>query len=193
MKVNNSQYTQMKTIESEKFTLRPATLDDASDLFEYYSQEKALKYLPIQPHQNIKETEKFIQEFFIDNYLKGLVGHWVIFFKEDNKVIGHLGLNNIDKNSIEAEIGIAINPNYWGRDFATELTIFTIKYGFEYLNIEKLVAMTSKSNKHTRKSLESLGFEYVGRYIKKEMTYSGIKYMDCDTYHLLRKNYKSTN
>ena len=37
------------------------------------------------------------------------------------KVIGNIGLNNVYKSDTEGEIGICINPIYWGHDIATEL------------------------------------------------------------------------
>ena len=40
-KISDSKYPQMKIIETPKFILRPATLKDANDFFEYFSQEKS--------------------------------------------------------------------------------------------------------------------------------------------------------
>ena len=47
-KISDSKYPQMKIIETPKFILRPATLKDANDFFEYFSQEKVLRYLPFR-------------------------------------------------------------------------------------------------------------------------------------------------
>ena len=38
-KISDSKYPQMKIIETPKFILRPATLKDAPDFFEYFRQE----------------------------------------------------------------------------------------------------------------------------------------------------------
>lgn len=185
----DSKYPQMRIIDTGKYILRPAQLSDAKDMFEYYSQEKVVRYLPTSPHKTIIQTRRFIKTFFIDNYKKGKVGHSVIVDKETNKVIGNIGLNNIFIEAKEAEIGICINPAYWGNDVATELTKYSLKYGFEYFNVEKLIAATYEDNKRTRKSLENLGFRYIGTYNKKIVKGINISYVKCDEFELLRNDY----
>lgn len=163
-KISDSKYPQMKIIETPKFILRPATLKDAPDFFEYFSQEKVLRYLPFSTHKNILQTKIFIKSFFINNYKKGNIGNYAIYYKHDNKVIGNIGLNNIDPNSKSSEIGICINPKYLGHNFATELTMITLITGFELLNLDKLIALTYTKNKYTPKSLENLGFKYINTF-----------------------------
>ena len=163
-KISDSKYTQMKIIETPKFILRPVTLGDCEDLFEYLSQDKVVKYLPFQAHKNLSQTRGFIKSFFIDNYKKGKVGNYAIYYKKDKKVIGNIGLNNVSPNASEAEIGICINPKYWGHNFSTELTIISLITGFEFLKLDKLIAITYTKNKYTPNSLESLGFKYIKTY-----------------------------
>lgn len=163
-KIYDSIYPQMKIIETNKFILRPITLNDDADLFEFFSQDKVVRYLPIKKHNTIYDTRKFIKSFFIKNYSSGKIGNNAIFYKRDNKVIGNTGLNNVNLNSTEAEIGICLNPKYWGHDFATELTICTLIYGFELSSLNKLVALTYENNKYTPKSLKNLGFKYIKTY-----------------------------
>lgn len=163
-KISNSQYLQMKIIETPRFILRPATLQDVSDIHEYLSQEKVVRYLPFKVHKNIYDTKKFVQLFFINNYKKGKVGNYVVYHKDDKKVIGNTGINNIRPRSKEGEIAICINPKYWGHDFATELTMITLITGFELMNLNKLVALTYSENKYTPKSLNNLGFKYIKTY-----------------------------
>lgn len=169
-KVSDSKYPQMKIIETSKFILRPVTLNDSSDFFEYLSQEKVVKYLPFKAHKNIYQTQNFIKSYFINNYKNGKVGNYAIYYKADKKVIGNIGLNNINPNSNEAEIGICINPKYWGHNFATELTVISLITGFEFLQLDKLIAITYTKNKYTPKSLENLGFKYVKTYKPKVNT-----------------------
>ena len=79
-------------------------------------------------------------------------------------MIGNIGINNIRPRAKEGEIAICINPEYWGNDYSTELTITTLFTGFELLNLDKLIALTYSENKYTPKSLNNLGFKYVKTY-----------------------------
>ena len=162
-----STYPQMPIIETEKYILRPARLDDAEDMFEYYKEPKVVKYLPMNPHKNVANTKRFIKSFFIDNYEEGKIGHFAVVDKLNNKVIGNIGLNNIDKDAIEAEIGICINPSYWGNDIATELARELLKFAFTNTNIKRIIANTYEDNKRSRKALENLNIKYYKTYDKK--------------------------
>ena len=182
-------YPQMPIIETEKYILRPASLDDAEDMFEYYKQPKVVKYLPMNPHKSVANTKRFIKSFFIDNYNQGKIGHFVVVDKLNNKVIGNIGLNNIDKDAIEAEIGICINPSYWGNDIATELARELLKFAFINTNIKRIIANTYEDNKHSRRALENLNIKYYKTYDKK--IEKGIKttYVKCDSYKILKSEY----
>lgn len=187
--MNDSRYPQMKIIDTGRYILRPVELNDAYDMYEYYSQESVVRYLPTNPHKTVADTRRFIKRFFISNYKQGKVSHLAIVDKENNKVIGNIGLNNVSIDAKEAEIGICINPRYWGNDIATELTIYSLKYGFEILNVDKLIAETYETNKRTRKSLENLGFKYVSTYNKKIAKGLSSKYVSCDRFELLKTDY----
>lgn len=187
--MKDSIYPQMKIIETDKYILRPICVEDAISMFEYYSQDKVVKYLPIKTHKSIVETKRFIRNYFINSYKKGNVNHWAIIDKKNNKLIGNIGLNNVSNKDKEAEIGICINPIYWGNDISTDLTKYSLMYGFKVLNLEKITATTYEENPRTRKSLESLGFKYVKTYDKKMKISNSMKIIKCDKYELYRKNY----
>ncbi len=163
-KISDSEYDQMKIIETPRFILRPFTLNDTSDLFEYLSQEKVVRFLPFKAHKSLRDTRKFIKSFFISNYRNGSVGNYAVYHKSDKKVIGNTGINNINTRLNEGEIGICIHPDYWGNNFATELTIISLIAGFELMDLDKLVAITYSENKYTPKVLNTLRFKYIKTY-----------------------------
>ena len=182
-------YPQMPIIETKNYLLRPVKLNDAQDMFEYYKQSKVVKYLPMNFHQTVSDTRRFIKSFFIDNYKKGKIGHFAVVDKSNNKVIGNIGLNNIDKNEIEGEMGICINPTYWGNDIATELGKEVLKFIFTNTNIKRIIANTYEDNKRSRKSLNNLNFKYYKTYDKKIVKGMKIIYVKCDSYRILKSEY----
>ncbi|MCC0632928.1 GNAT family N-acetyltransferase [Clostridioides sp. ZZV15-6388] len=182
--MSDSEYPQMKTLETRNCILRPASLNDTEDFFDCYKNKVVVKHLPFSEHKSLEDTRKFIKSFFLNPYKKGKIGHFAIVYKRDNKVIGNMGFNNINPKALEAEIGICINPNYWGHDFATEITKRVIQYGFRELNLNKIIAITYEENTNSTKSLDLLGFKCVGKYIKKIHTGSTIKNVPCYQYEL---------
>lgn len=189
-KLSDSQYPQMKIIETPKFIFRPININDVPDFYEYLSQEKVVKYLPFKPHKNIGVTKKFIQTYFINNYKNGNVSNYAVYYKRDKKVIANTGFNNLPPNSIEGEIGICLNPKYWGHDFATELCIVSLITGFELMNLDKIIAVTYSNNKYSTKCLDILNFKHVNNSkVKNTSQTSYIFELTRNEYLGMKKNY----
>lgn len=169
-KIYDSIYPQMKIIDTPKFIFRPIDISDAKDIFDYLSQEKVVRYLPFEAHENLNDTKKFIKSYFINSYKKGKIGNYAIYYKKDRKVIGNVGFNNINPNSPEGELGICLNPKYWGHDFSTEFTFIAVVSGFEFSKVDKLVALTYEDNKYSTNCLENLRFNYIKTYKPKNST-----------------------
>lgn len=75
-------YPQMEILETQNCILRPITLDDVDDLYEYYSKPDVVKFLPIKVHKTHSDTARFIKSFFISNYERGRIGHYADFIKK---------------------------------------------------------------------------------------------------------------
>ena len=83
-------YPQMEILETIHCILRPITLDDTQDLFEYYSIPAVVKYLPIKVHKSISDTRRFIKSYFINNYQKGKVSHYAVVSIKNSSLIASL-------------------------------------------------------------------------------------------------------
>ena len=82
-----------------------------------------------------------------------------LIFKPENKIIGFAGLKYLPKLD-ETDIGFRFLPAYWGIGIATEISIEIIKYGFEVLNLKKIIAIVYPENIASCKVLEKLGFKF---------------------------------
>lgn len=76
----------------------------------------------------------------IKSWEKNNFGMWAVVYKRDNKMIGRCGLCFLD-NTPEIELGYLLNPAYWYRGLATEAAKASLRYGFEELKLEKIVAI----------------------------------------------------
>jgi GrpB-like predicted nucleotidyltransferase (UPF0157 family) len=81
-----------------------------------------------------------------------------------------------------------LHQKYWGRGYATELVKALIKWGFEHISIDKLVAVTHPLNISSQKVLEKSGMDYAGKkpYMDSEVSYFEI-YKD-DLIELAKSN-----
>lgn len=182
-------YPQMKILETQNCILRPVEIEDYKDLYEYYKIPEVVKFLPIKYHKNQRDTKRFIKSFFIDNYKKGRVGHYAVVYKPSDKVIGNIGFNNISKDATNGEIGICLNPDYWGKDLSMELIVVLIDYGFDVLNLEYIYAMTFEDNVYAQNLLNKLNFKHYEDFYKKFINIQNKK-VKCSKFVLYRKNYR---
>jgi [ribosomal protein S5]-alanine N-acetyltransferase len=100
-----------------------------------------------------------------------------IYFKEEDRFIGTIRINNINWYTRVADIGILIgDKNYWGKGIAKDSIFAVSKYLLETLGIRKLTAGLMDINPAMQKVFEKLGFKVEG-IMRKTDRFEG-KYID---------------
>ena len=152
---------QYPSIETDRLLLRPVTLDDAEEMFEYASDKDNTRYT-FPTNQNLEETKNNIAQFYLANPL----GRWGIELKSNGHFIGTIDLHKIDPVLKKAAIGYIINKKYWNKGLTTEANRAVIELAFEKLGMNKLVALHDKANPASGKVMEKSGmlFSYVEPY-----------------------------
>lgn len=148
-------------IETERLILRKLETTDINDLFEILSSERVTKYYGKYPMENLSEAEDLILKFhkaFEDQ--KSI--RWGIELKETNRIIGTCGFHCWNKNHFRAEVGYELGEAFWNKGYATEAICAILKYGFEFMELERIEAIVYPENKYSEKLLLNLGFEHEG-------------------------------
>ena len=84
-------------LETERLILRRFEITDADDMFENYaSSDNVTKYMTQETHSNIDVTREYLQSL-TKSYSDGKVFDWAIKLKNENKVIGSIGVKNLMK------------------------------------------------------------------------------------------------
>jgi RimJ/RimL family protein N-acetyltransferase len=78
-----------------------------------------------------------------------------VFSKQDDCIIGHLGLSEIDRG---IEIGYAIATDYQNKGYASELITPFTNWSKKYLNLDKIYGIVKKENIASWKILEKNDF-----------------------------------
>lgn len=145
----------LKTIETERLILRPFNILDCDDVYEYAKESIVGYNAGWKPHESISETIDIIQNVFIKND-----DVWAIVLKEENKVIGSMGLHK--RNAVGYELGYVINPLYWNHGYATEAGKAALLYGFKILNAPIITCVHFSDNLRSKRVIEKLGFGFKG-------------------------------
>ncbi len=69
----------------------------------------------------------------------------------------------------EVEVLYALRKDRWGQGLATEAARASVRFGFEYANLTRLIALAVPENIASRRVMEHLGFEY-----EKDAHYFGL-------------------
>ena len=92
---------------------------------------------------------------------------WTMLERESGDFIGRGGLI-FSEELDEVEVGYMLVREKWGRGFATELTVFALRFGFEALGLERIVAVVDAPHTRSQRVLEKAGLSY-----EKDTTYEG--------------------
>lgn len=86
---------------------------------------------------------------------------WAAIEKSNQKLIGYCGLCKIVvDNEPEVEIGYRFAREFWGQGFATEAAIAVRDYGFNTLNLSRLIAIIDPANTRSIRVAEKIGMQY---------------------------------
>ena len=146
----------MREIETPRLRLRQFTSDDLDDLSRLYSNPDLMRYVG-RGIKTRNETQKALLSL-IEHYEYGF-GMWAVIHKADGKLIGRCGLCFLDKTP-EVELGYLLDKSYWRRGLATEGSHASLKYGFEDVKLEKIVAIAKPENIASRRVMEKVGMKY---------------------------------
>ncbi len=152
--------------ETPRLILRRFTPDDAGLLLHLNSDPEVLKYL----HEPLLETEsrarEVIRDIILPQYELNL-GRWAIHTKDDQQFIGWCGLKNLTERN-EIDLGYRFLKHAWGKGFATEAASQTLKYGFEDLQLTKIIGRAHIENWASIHVLEKIGMQFVSEGIVDE-------------------------
>lgn len=172
-------------IETNRLRLREITIEDASSILGYLSDEDVMKYYGLAPFQSINDALDEIawyQSMF--NNETGI--RWGITLKEQGMVIGSCGFHNMVSQHSRTDIGFVLSKDYWGNGIAFEAVEAILRYGYEQMNFQRIQALIEPANVPSQKLVEKLGFVREG--LLRNYKYTNGKFDDYYMYSLLKKD-----
>ena len=132
-------------LETERLILREWTLDDLDDFFAYAKNPDVGPHAGWFPHENKEKSLEILNKFIADKKT------FAIVYKENNKVIGSLGIERYgseDKLSEffdyqGREIGYVLSKDYWGqgsmRKCLKYMTLLAFDLGFDQVRVGSFI------------------------------------------------------
>ena len=85
----------------------------------------------------------------------------------EKSFIGFVGMVHVDFDCFftpNVEICWRLLPDFWGKGYATEAALSTLRFGFQELNMTEIVSFTSVLNERSKSVMQKIGMEFVDEF-----------------------------
>jgi len=143
------------TIETERLILRPLSVNDAEDVFEWTGDERVAEFMIYPCHKGVEVTKEWLEslESLENEYTWGFVR------KADGKLIGSGGIRFRTAENAWS-FGYNLRYDCWGNGYATEATKRIIKYVIENHDARNFIAEHAVDNPASGRVIEKCGLEF---------------------------------
>ena len=148
-------------LETDRLILRNWILEDKEALIDNLNDIEVTKWMafynyPFTLEDANSEIDTILRKYKTENYY-----NWAIVLKNENKVIGRVGLYDIFDDVSHAG-GIWIGRKYWGNGYAKEALIARTKFAFNQLNLRRIENGFFEGNEASKTLQENLGYKVEG-------------------------------
>jgi Acetyltransferases, including N-acetylases of ribosomal proteins len=151
-------------LETERLVLRNFRNEDKQEFYSIIQDPQLYKTLPEDHMYNLEEVNNIVN-WFIYRYDQNTLGDiakfpLVISLKENNQIIGDIGIGNYFKDKTATEVFYFINSTYWNKGYVSEAMEVFMKYIRENKLAKRLIANIVQGNVASEKILIKNGFKY---------------------------------
>ena len=144
-------------IKTERLLLRPLTVADADEVFEWVSDERVSRYMVYTTYSNVEQVREWLAfvEKDTSTYLFGFE------LLSDGKLVGS---GDIGPDSKNGYWGFGYNLRYdrWGNGYATEAVKAMIGYARENFGATRFASSHAEPNHASGHVMEECGLHFVG-------------------------------
>ncbi len=150
----------MKILTTERLILRPWQESDIEPFARLNADPRVMEFFPETRNrqQSCEELNRIKAHFEEHGW-----GFWAVSVIDGADFIGFIGLkyfNLFPQIPQTVEIGWRLAFEYWGKGYATEGAQESLKYGFNDLNFEEIIAITAVQNTPSRNVMKKLGMHH---------------------------------
>ena len=155
-------------LETDRLILRPWTEQDAESLYKYAKDPLVGPIAGFPVHTSVENSREIIKNVLLAPET------YAVVHKEDNEVIGSLGLmirekSSIAKDETEAEIGYWVGVPFWGKGYIPEAIRRVLQYAFEILQLKIIWCGYYEGNEKSKRAQEKCGFTYCHQVMNKKV------------------------
>jgi RimJ/RimL family protein N-acetyltransferase len=148
-------------LRTPRLLLRPFGPEDEEALLDFWNDPHVRRYLwddRLVSRDEVREQLALSERDFREN---GYGGFILALAQWPGVLIGFSGLRRLD-GSEEVELLYGLYQNFWGRGLATEAARAVLRFGFEEVGLEEILAGADLDNAASVRVMERLGMSSAG-------------------------------
>ena len=147
-------------LSTQRLVLRRFTAADLDQLDRLNRDAEVMRHLGGVASR--EHTRAMLEQRILSYYDEqpGL-GVWATLERGSGQCIGFNLLNHI-RGEQHIQVGYRLFPAYWGRGYATEMSVALLRYGFANLGLRTITAITAPDNRDSQNVLLKSGLQRRG-------------------------------
>ena len=144
-------------LKTERLILRPWKESDLLPFFKLNADPKVMEFYASTLTRS--ESDSLAEKIQREAALRGY-GFWAVEVPGVAEFIGYIGLNywNLEMSFAPCvDVGWRLDSSHWGKGYATEGAKEALRYGFEELKLNEIVAMATIGNTQSHRVMQRLG------------------------------------
>jgi RimJ/RimL family protein N-acetyltransferase len=180
-------------LETKRLILSQIKPADIADIVSYAGNIKIVENTRTMPHPYKEEDAISWMNMANQGFKNGDTYIFAIRFKDSQAFLGGIGLT-LDKHNNRAELGYWLAEGFWNQGLTTEAVKAILKFGFEELKLNKIVAVYLTTNGASGKVMTKNGMVKEGEFkdhdLKKDLTIADDVYVSLIQYRMLKSEYE---
>lgn len=160
-------------IRTQRLTLRRLSVDDASAVYDYASDQEVARFTLWPSHSSEEFTRKFLANLTSETVLS-----WAILMQETHEIAGMVFFHSLVRHHRKAEIAFNLGRRFWKKGIATEAATAALNFAFGPLGLNRVEATCMPANSGSRRVLEKLGMSREGTLRRSHCRHDGFHDMD---------------
>ena len=148
-------------LETKHLRIRKFRSEDVENVYKNHFDEEVWKWIPDEYYNDFIETKNAI-EFYNDCVNRNIMPFVLaVELRETSKLIGDIGVNQVEGHPDEIEIAYVIGKEYRGNGYATEVVTALSDYFVKVFNLNVIYGRVLHGNIASRRVLEKTGYIFV--------------------------------
>jgi [ribosomal protein S5]-alanine N-acetyltransferase len=174
-------------IETERLRLRGIRPGDVTAVYEIFGDEAVTRYYGLETYTGIEQAAERIT-LYRQNFMKRQSLRWGITFKDDDWLLGTVGIMNWKPRFFNAALGYDMAKRHWRQGIMFEALTAVLDYAFSTMQMNRLEAFVMPQNEPSSQLLEKLGFQNEG--LMRQYGYWRGEFHDLVLYSLLKDDWR---